>query len=122
MDNNVIYSSGYFNKINYPFVNNSLLNSNINNDIDIKETMTIPVNSKNINNNEKSISPINKMEKYAKKINDNFNLNSYKNDFININSNNNNIAQNDYNFQKKCLKLIAKRKRWRSEFFNDENF
>ena len=111
MDNNVIYSSGYFNKINYPFVNNSLLNSNINNDIDIKETMTIPVNSKNINNNEKSISPINKMEKYAKKINDNFILNSYKNDFININSNNNNIAQNDYNFQKKMSKIDSKKEK-----------
>ena len=31
IDNNVIYSSGYFNKMSNPLVNNSLLNNNINN-------------------------------------------------------------------------------------------
>ena len=100
MDNNVIYSSGYFNKIDSPLANNFLLNSNINNDIlDIKETATIPVNSKtisiNIRNNEKPISPINKLEKY---------INTNKNENIKINSNNNNVTQNKYNYQKPISK------------------
>jgi hypothetical protein len=80
--------------------NNFLLNSNINNDIlDIKETATIPVNSKtisiNIRNNEKPISPINKLEKY---------INTNKNENIKINSNNNNVTQNKYNYQKPISK------------------
>jgi hypothetical protein len=81
-------------------VNNSLLNSNINNDIlDIKETATIPVNSKiiSINNNEKSISPINKLEKYI-------NTSTNKNEIIKINNNNNNITQNNNNYQKPISK------------------
>ena len=107
MDNNVIYSSGYFNKMANPLVNNSLLNNNINNDIlDIKETMTIPVNTKNINNIEKPISPINKMEKY-KKISDNTNI--IKNETINMNINN--LGQNDYNYQKRISKIDNKKEK-----------
>ena len=110
MDNNVIYSSGYFNKINNPLANNSLLNNNINNDIlDIKETMTIPVNIKNINNTEKPISPINKIN-YIKKIANNAII-ANKNENIKINLNINSSSQNDYNYQKRISKIETKKEK-----------
>ena len=68
--------------------------------------MTIPVNTKNINNIKKPISPINKMEKY-KKISDNTNAIKYES----INLNIKNIPQNDYNYQKRISKIESKKEK-----------